>query len=314
MPLTLPTHPVAVVPLKLWRPRWFDGVALVIGTVAPDLAFAADGYGVTIHSHAWHAPLWWALPLAVVGTRLVRWAAPAIAAHLPAGRPLALRDYGALGLARHHWLVTATSALIGALGHIGWDALTHPTVDGGRVLLPFLHRQAWPGMPWWELLSIGSNLAGFAAATALMLHIGRARLLRRWYGPAPVADAPRLVLFWSVAAVVFALGLGSLPFHPVRLVGDQAVRVLLFAASALLAGAAAVQARAAVRPRGPSGRPASPAGQQSALTPGIHGQDHALPGFVPAADGVERRAGAVPLAEQRRTAVPPDVLVPRDLA
>ncbi|MEV0457031.1 DUF4184 family protein [Catellatospora methionotrophica] len=55
MPLTLPTHPVAVVPLKLWRPRWFDGVALTIGAIAPDLAFAADGYGVTIHSHAWHA-------------------------------------------------------------------------------------------------------------------------------------------------------------------------------------------------------------------------------------------------------------------
>ena len=48
MPLTLPTHPLAVAPLKLWRPRWFDGVGLVLGTVAPDLAYAADGYGVTI--------------------------------------------------------------------------------------------------------------------------------------------------------------------------------------------------------------------------------------------------------------------------
>jgi hypothetical protein len=58
MPLTLPTHPMAVVPLKLWRPSWFDGVALVVGSISPDLAYAADGYGVTIHSHAWHAPVW----------------------------------------------------------------------------------------------------------------------------------------------------------------------------------------------------------------------------------------------------------------
>jgi hypothetical protein len=33
VPMTFPTHPVAVLPLKLWRPRWFDGVALVLGCV-----------------------------------------------------------------------------------------------------------------------------------------------------------------------------------------------------------------------------------------------------------------------------------------
>ncbi|GIG02190.1 DUF4184 family protein [Catellatospora citrea] len=255
MPLTLPTHPVAVVPLKLWRPRWFDGVALTIGAIAPDLAFAADGYGVTIHSHAWHAPLWWALPLTVVGTRLVRWAAPTVAAHLPADGPLALRDYGALGLARHRRQVTVISALIGAASHIGWDAFTHPTVDGGRVLFPFLHRQVWPDMPWWELLSAASNLVGFAAGIAVLVHIGRTRLLRRWYGPGPATTAPRPTLFWSVVTLVFALGLASLPLHPVRLIGDQAVRVILFAALALCAGAAAVRTHAAVQPPGSPGRP-----------------------------------------------------------
>src|SRR2546423_12271768 len=69
MPMTLPTHPLAVVPLKLWRPHWFDGVALVIGAMAPDFAYAEDGYGLTIHSHAWHAPLWWALPVTLIAAR-----------------------------------------------------------------------------------------------------------------------------------------------------------------------------------------------------------------------------------------------------
>jgi hypothetical protein len=36
MPLTFPSHAAAVVPLKLWRRRWFDGVALVIGSAAPN--------------------------------------------------------------------------------------------------------------------------------------------------------------------------------------------------------------------------------------------------------------------------------------
>jgi len=57
MPLTVPARPVAVVPIKVWRPAWFDGVALVIGSIAPDLAFAFAGYGFVIPSHAWTGPL-----------------------------------------------------------------------------------------------------------------------------------------------------------------------------------------------------------------------------------------------------------------
>ncbi|MFF5265545.1 DUF4184 family protein [Actinomadura viridis] len=40
VPLTFPSHAAAVMPLKFWRPRWFDGVALVVGSTAPDLPFA----------------------------------------------------------------------------------------------------------------------------------------------------------------------------------------------------------------------------------------------------------------------------------
>jgi hypothetical protein len=244
MPLTLPTHPVAVLPLKLWRPRWFDGVALVIGAVAPDLAYAADGYGVTIHSHAWHAPLWWAVPLALVGGRLVRWMAPVVAAHLPAGGRLALRDYGVLGGVRHPWRVTAWSAALGAVSHIVWDAFTHPYVDGGRLLFPWLHHPVTPGMPWWELLVRVSDLIGFAVGLGLMLHLGRARLLRRWHGPPPPAPR-RPAVFWAAASTVVGAGLALLPFQPVLMLPDQAIRCLLIACLALLAGTVAVRSVAA---------------------------------------------------------------------
>ena len=84
MPATLPSHQAAVLGLKLWRPRWFDGVALVVGAAAPDAAYAVTGLGVDIRSHAWHALLWFNLPLTLVLTaadpprRAVHRGAPAV--------------------------------------------------------------------------------------------------------------------------------------------------------------------------------------------------------------------------------------------
>jgi hypothetical protein len=237
MPLTLPTHPMAVVPLKLWRPNWFDGVALVVGSISPDLAYAADGYGVTIHSHAWHAPMWWALPLTLLAARLIRWAAPVVAANLPTAGPFALRDYGVLGQVRHRWWVTAASALLGACSHIVWDAFTHPTVDGARVIFPMLHHEPLPGRPWWWLLSMASDVFGAVAGVVLAFRIGRRRLLRTWHGEPPAYPA-RPARFWSAVVVTVGLGAALLPAQPVRLFHDQAVRAMTIVGLALLVGAA----------------------------------------------------------------------------
>lgn len=239
MPLTLPTHPLAVLPLKFWRPRWFDGVGLVLGAIAPDLAYTFDGYDVTIHSHAWHAPLWWAVPLTLVLAPLVRWAAAPVAAHLPPGGPLALRDYGALARSRHRWWVTAWSAALGAGSHIVWDAFTHPTVDGGRVLFPPLTTEALPGWPWWLVVCRISDLIGLIVGALLAVHIGRSRLIRRWHG-APVPVRRRPARFWAAFAVTAAAGLALLPFQPVQYFHDQAIRAFVAVALAALAGAIAV--------------------------------------------------------------------------
>lgn len=231
MPLTLPTHPIAVVSLKLWRPRWFDGVALVIGAVAPDLGYATYGFGQTVPTHNLLALLWWGLPVTLVAVRLVRWAAPVIAAHLPAAGPLRLRDYGVLGIVRHPWYVTAFSAWIGSFSHIVWDSFTHPGY------FTVLQREVWPGTPWWSLLSDASNLVGFAAGTLLVVHTGRSCLIRQWHGPPP-RTTPRPFTFWSVVAVTLASGLTVAVVHPVDWVAGQAIRVMLIAGLALLCGAA----------------------------------------------------------------------------
>src|SRR4051812_19906912 len=51
VPLTILAHQAAVLPLKLARPRWFDGTALVIGSMAPDLVFVLHGTNLYTDAH-----------------------------------------------------------------------------------------------------------------------------------------------------------------------------------------------------------------------------------------------------------------------
>ena len=71
-----PSHQAAVLPLKLWRPRWFDGVALVAGSAAPDAAYPLAGFVSLPENHTWWGLLWFSLPVAYVATLVIRWAAP----------------------------------------------------------------------------------------------------------------------------------------------------------------------------------------------------------------------------------------------
>jgi hypothetical protein len=255
MPLTLPTHPMAVLPLKVWRPRWFDGVALVVGAVAPDVPYAADGYPLSFRAHAWLAPLWWAVPLAFVCVPLIRWTAGRVAAHLPEVGPLHLRDYGVLALVRHRRWVTAWSAALGAYSHILWDSVTHDTINHRPIPLQALTSEAVPGRPWYDVLSEASNAVGLLAAVALVVHVGRTRALVRWHGPAP-RTTPRPLLFWGTVVAVAAAGVATLPFQPFPGVfPTQAVRCLLIGCVALVAGAAAVAVLPTRRRVDAGGRP-----------------------------------------------------------
>ncbi|NUT35402.1 MAG: DUF4184 family protein [Hamadaea sp.] len=184
MPLTLPSHTALPLPLKLWRPRWFDGVALVIGAASPDLAYALDGSGLPVFplSHQWPGVVLFCLPVTLVCAVVVRWSAPVVAAHLPR-RPgvLALRDYGVLGTYRPAVLVSVVSAVTAAASHLVWDRWTEhsPTLDAA------------------------STAGGALVTLALAVHVGRKRLLRTWHG-APPPRPTRPGLFWTVAVAVSA--------------------------------------------------------------------------------------------------------------
>lgn len=219
MPATLPTHPVAVLPLKLWRPRWFDGVALAVGATAPDIAYALGG-AITVRSHTVAAMFWWGLPVTVVTAWLIRLGAPAVAAHLPGS----LREFGALRRVRHPWWVTATSALLGVASHLLWDLVTHPE----------------PGVIGsWRAVRDVSDYAALVLLPVFLWYVGRRRLIREWHGPPP-AVARRPLLFWSVAVEVFAVGAyitGSLEYFGPHVF---IVRLIVSAMIALLAASVAL--------------------------------------------------------------------------
>jgi hypothetical protein len=153
MPFTFFAHQLFVVPLKCARPRWFDGTALCVGSMAPDFAYALYGTPLAFASHSLGAQLLWSLPVTLLLTRLIRDPmADPLGAHLPA--PLG-PEVRALAHSRHSRGITAASALLGAMSHV--------FVDG------FTHRGGWAVERFEPLRRVLLDVAGHALTTARLL-------------------------------------------------------------------------------------------------------------------------------------------------
>jgi hypothetical protein len=259
----IPSHQAPVLPLKRWRPHWFSGLALVLGSVAPDLAFVLrlDPNGSPL-SHSFGGLFVVDVPLAVVlhvlATGLVL---PWLLPHLPGGAPLHLHALArcrpvadGTGLAR-----IASSALVGAATHVFLDGFTHGNHSGwALVFLPVL------GTP---VPSIGGHVP-LHDALQLWLTIGLGGLaLRDWHymaGALP-APGPGAAAAWEVVKAppgacrrVAALLLGAAlagatlapPLKGAESLPDAlklaAYGAITFATFATLVGAAAARARRAL--------------------------------------------------------------------
>ncbi|HEY2669460.1 MAG TPA: DUF4184 family protein [Rugosimonospora sp.] len=239
MPLTFPSHAAAVLPIKLAAPRRWDGVALVVGSTAPDLPYLVYPY-FWFNAHTWTALVWFCVPVALIGTWVTRWAAPLTAAHLPNLGGFALRDYGVLGSVRYRWYVTVVSAFVGALTHIVWDSFTHARPGRLWSLHP-LDRIAVDGQPWWSVLQLASTVIGALVAAGFAWHIGRRHLLVAWHGTPPEVPT-RPAVFWAVAAAVVVVGVAPVSLLAgSRLTNVLGVRLLVIGAVALLAGSFATR-------------------------------------------------------------------------
>ncbi|MGW5667639.1 DUF4184 family protein [Micromonospora sp. NPDC003776] len=250
MPLTFPSHLAPVLPLKLWRPGWFDGVALATGAVAPDVTYLFTGvsWSPDRRTHTVGGLLWWCLPVALAYAWLVRRVIAGVAVHLPGQRLFGWRDHAALGAVRHPWQVTVCSALIGAASHVGWDRITHS--DRWPRLLGIADFHAATGLYWWQFADVLGSLGGGVVVLALAVHAARRREI--FQGVRPPLPVARPVVFWRAALAVIALGGLALPALP--LATDPAVggvRLLHLAAVAMMVGAAAA---GGLRPARPSDR------------------------------------------------------------
>ena len=143
MPWIVPSHQAPVLRLARSRPGWFSGLALVLGTMAPDLAFILplDPTGAPA-SHTLAGQLYITLPLVLVlHALLTALVLPWLLPHLPGGSPLHLHELArsrpATGLAANARV--AASGLVGGLTHILIDGFTHGDQSGWALaLLPWL--------------------------------------------------------------------------------------------------------------------------------------------------------------------------------
>jgi uncharacterized protein DUF4184 len=202
MPLTFPAHAAAVLPAKWARPGWFDGLALIIGSCAPDFAYALDGSALErpdrtlpptwYIAHSWPGIVLWGLPVTMAICWLLGWAAA--------------RPWPA-------WYIAVTSAAIGSATHIVWDRLaTAPIADLGSsligstaaIVILTLNRHWLPRLPrgaafWWPFGTI--TLAG----SAMLPFLEGSRLAH--------TTVPRLMLIifaaYTVASVAARRGQSS---------------------------------------------------------------------------------------------------------
>jgi hypothetical protein len=216
MPVTFFAHQTVVLPLKRVRPRWFDGTALVIGSMAPDFGYPMRGW-IQRHSHQFAGLVAWGLPFTIVVTLAIRgWVANTAFAHLPDGGNLRLHSYRALRDRRPPWWMMLYSAFIGVGSHILLDSFTHKKAFMARWLgldKTLFHHPWDSGVSIARTLQFVGHTCGTVLGIAMLLTIGRRRLMEEWYGLETVVAARRFrlkrkqrVLFWVITLSGLALG------------------------------------------------------------------------------------------------------------
>jgi Domain of unknown function (DUF4184) len=177
MPLTFFAHQAPLLPIVRRWPHGVDGLALMIGSMSPDLAYVLVGTQFEVRSHELPAAIVLCVPVSLVVAWLVaRVLAPVVPDHLPRSGPLRSFDlvsYRGLATHRFGFVRSVVWASIGSLSHIGIDQFTH---DWGWAA----RHSAWYGRPiggaefsgrGWSPARIAQYVGhvGFSAAALLLL-------------------------------------------------------------------------------------------------------------------------------------------------
>lgn len=199
MPFTYFAHQLFVLPFKQARPRWFDGTALCVGSMAPDFAYALERTWFSVGTHSAPAQLYWTLPIGCGLTWLIR---QRLAGPLGAQLPGALgAEVRALARSQHRPIVTAWSAVLGGLTHVFADGFTHAH-GWAWERFAFLHHVLPGGVPLTLALQYVVSALGGVLAFLWLTRLVAARRISEWNGSARDArpELPRAVWFWPALA------------------------------------------------------------------------------------------------------------------
>ena len=247
LPFTYASHQAPVLALKLRWPARFDGTAMVMGSMAPDWAYAFSGTAMGFDAHSLWGVLWFCVPVSVLAATVLRRVAPVAFAYAPSPPELPLGRLRALGGRRPGLATTAVSAFLGALTHVVWDLFTHDW-QWGPQHVAWLRASA-PSilgrpMTWAGMLQYASTGVGGLVAVVLLARILRTGALLQWYGLR--ADDPLLVgrpsggfvRFWTLVLIGGGAGLAWAAAGDPGMPG-RIIRLSLGAAAGVVAASAA---------------------------------------------------------------------------
>jgi hypothetical protein len=188
MPWMAPSHPAPLLPLKLWKPTAFSGLALCLGAAVPDLEFVLAIKQDSVLSHTLVGQLLFTVPIVLVlHALLTAVVLPWLVPLFTFGAPWHFEDLARVRQARTtgEWVRVAVSGFIGGLSHLLLDGFTHGSATGWGV-----HR--WPifatpiplplgSVPFYDCLHVTLTVVLGSYGIWQAAHMGRRRLLADWY-------------------------------------------------------------------------------------------------------------------------------------
>jgi hypothetical protein len=249
MPLTFFAHQGPFLPIQRRWPKAVDGVALVIGSMAPDMAYVLSGSRFAVWAHGFPGVITSCLPATFAASWLVvRVMAPVVPDHLPDLGPFHVHDYRGLATHRFHFVRFVVWAELGALSHVFLDEFTH---NWGW----FAHHVSWYdnrivdrellGREWtvYRVFQYIGHVGFTALCIALLWAYGRRRWMRA--RAATIAPSPTTAASYARLWGLSALGLGAATLWLALDRVDSAIAVLRLSFGlfgGMLAGSLAVPA------------------------------------------------------------------------
>lgn len=206
MPWTV-SHAAAVFPFRRWCPARLSFVALVAGSMSPDLGYYLGLFRIAEFAHTTPGIIAVGIPAGLLMVAALHWLREPLMVLLPQPhRHMLQRGLASLAedLGWRRGMVLAVSLGLGAATHVSWDSFTHATglpVESSMMLQRvFLRVGSWD-METYNFLQHASTLFGIVVLAVAY----RSWLKSGIAAGAPPPDAQDVARWWILGSIA-ALG------------------------------------------------------------------------------------------------------------